>query len=264
MTAYSLVEIIMAFHLSYYVDSPISDRLGLMLVAPPGTLKSTLIKMCLEGIFSDALVLGDVNAQTLDRLQPAFANERYHTLALPDFEKVYERAQSTASNCEGIIKAMMAQGYSEASFDDHRMLGVTRAQIAIIGGIVPAIEKRKIADWIDNGFARRFLWCHFQFHNPRVLIEAIHDWKAIAFDNLVSTAMPLNKKLKMEITPQESNRLELLVREQYDVGMALLILKRIFMVLRWKFRKAGEEKRPMEIVTDFAQSLKKERAKLTL
>lgn len=264
MKAYSLVEVIMAFHLSFYVESPILDRLGLMLVAPPGTLKSTIIKMCLEGVFSDALVLGDVNAQTLDRLQPAFANERYHTLALPDFEKVYERAQSTSANCEGIIKAMIAQGYSEASFDEHRMLGVTRARVGVVSGIVPSVEKRRITEWIDNGFARRFLWSHFQFDNPRVLIEAIHEWKAIVFENLLSTAVPLNKKIKMDVTPLESNRLERLVTEQYDVAMALLILKRIYMVLRWKFRKDENGNKAMEIVTDFATSLKKERAKLTL
>lgn len=258
----SLVEVLIAFHLTSYVDSPMQDRGGIALVAPPGSLKSSVINSCYED-FSDTLALSDIDAKTLNALTPDFETGRYRTLALPDFEKIYQRNPATASNAEGILAALTAQGRTEASYDDHRTIGLSKARCAVVLGMVPVVVKKRVTEWIDNGFARRFLWVNFQLANPRAIVEAIHEWTRIEFENNVAISIPSKKGIpSIEITPAESRKLEKMIARQYDTAIPLLIMKRIYTVLRWKYK--DNPKRAMEVLVDFSQSLGRNRADLEI
>ena len=258
----SLLEVLAAFHLTSFVESPMKDRGGIAIVAPPGSLKSSIIISCL-GDYSDTLSLSDIDAKTLNALTPDFETGRYHTLALPDFEKIYQRNPATAANAEGVIAALVAQGRTEASYDDHRTLGLATARAAVVLGMVPSVVKRRVTEWLDNGFARRFLWVNFQLANSRAIVDAIHNWSRIQFDDNIAVQLPSKKGIpNMEVTPAESRRLEVMIKAQYDLSIPLLIMRRILVVLKWKYR--DDTKKPMMILSDFAESLGKNRAKLDI
>jgi hypothetical protein len=258
----SLLDVLAAFHLSSYVESPMADRGGIAIVAPPGSLKSSIIISCFED-YPDTLALSDIDAKTLNALTQDFETGRYHTLALPDFEKIYQRNPATASNAEGVIAALVAQGRTEASYDDHRTIGLMTARAAVCLGMVPSVVKSRITEWIENGFARRFLWVNYQLHNPRAITEAIHNWSRIEFSDNVAFTMPSKKGIpSMEVTPAESRKLEKFIKAQYDTSIPLLIMRRILVVLKWKYK--DEPRRPMEILLDFSESLGKNRARLEI
>src|ERR1017187_6088762 len=259
MKLHNLIEVLMAAHVSHIVDSPFPDRGGIMLVAPPGQWKSRCIG-CLES-YSDCMVLSDINAQALNALKPELESERYHTLAFPALEKIYERASATSANAEGTIKALVAEGMSEASFEDHRILGVTKARCMVIAGMVPSIVKNKISVWIENGFARRFIWASFQLADPRIIIEAIHKWERHEFDNMAMAKLPLKKlDLTRYVDERESRLLEYLIRAQYGQEIPLILMKKIYCVLKYKFK--DDPKLPKEIIEDFGTCLGRQKGKL--
>jgi hypothetical protein len=252
--------VVNAAHLSASVESPFTQRGGLMMVAPPGNFKSTLLKFTLEN-YPDAIVLSDINVQTLMPMRDEIAAGRYRTLGFPAFEKIYERQQATASNVEGIIKAMVDEGFSEASFQGHRMLGKFEARCCIIAAIIPSLYRDKFQKWHENGFSRRFLWCFYQLSDPNVLVSAIHEWKRIQFNEDETPVLPLSN-LPFTVTPEESRQILVLLKNQHGKELPFIMMKKILSVLKWRFKK--HPSRPMEIIRDFSESLGKTPVKLDI
>src|SRR5262245_60924782 len=160
MKIQSLLEVVTAAHLSTYVEADMTfpNRGGIMLVAPPSSLKSTIINQ-LE-VFPNAKVLSDVNVRQIMDIRDAIANNLYSTLALLEFGKIYQRQDVTSANVEGHIAAMVDEGFKHDAKTDHRL--VTRvAKCLVVGGMTQNLYKHKYSDWLNSGFARRFIWCHY-------------------------------------------------------------------------------------------------------
>lgn len=229
-----------------------------MFVAPPGQWKSTVIEVSTE-TYSDSITLSDVNVQTLNAMHDELG-QKINTLAFPAFEKIYERNPQTAANIEGHVKALVAEGLSLASFEDQRMPGSYKARALVIGGIPPVVHRERFARWRDNGFYRRFIWSFFHFKDPRVIIDAIHEWKKI--DLQFDIPVVPSRKLDLEITPAESEKLYRMLKYQGGEAIPLVLLKKMFCVLRWRYKK--EPERAMKIIEDFSTSLGKSPAELTI
>src|SRR6266571_2390627 len=115
----SFLECICATHLSSLVDSPFKSRGGLMIVGPPGVLKSTMVKILEE--YHDTTTASDMNNVTLSSLREGMAAGVLRTLMIPELRKLYQHHPSTSSNMEGTLQAMADEGFSQPSFRDSRM-----------------------------------------------------------------------------------------------------------------------------------------------
>lgn len=219
-----------------------------MIVAPPGTLKSTIIRLALED-YPDALLLSDMNVNTLTSLKNSLLDQRYVTLGFGEFEKLYQRNPATATNIEAHVKALIEEGFARASFEDQRM-PVMPARCAVIGGITPSLYARKFTQWQENGFARRFLFCSYTLANPEAIMEAISNWKAISFGK-VSTQIPVPKKISYSITRDENDILKRSIMSQPDRETPFVIVKKLFCVLKWRYNA----RRAMEIYQDFSECI---------
>jgi len=256
--ASSLIEVLSASHLSRFVNHSIySQRGGIFLVSPPGSLKSSLIRNALEG-FPDCLMVSDLNINTLTMLKSSFIDGRYTSMAFGEFEKLYQRNPATAANIEGHLKAMVEEGFGASSFEDQRMVTV-RARVLVIAGITPSCYSRMSQKWNENGFARRFLWCHYTLNDPHIIIEAIHKWKPLSFGKVIKE-MPGNEHIPYAITPKESSHLRDLMKYQISLETPYMLIKKIFCVLKWRHNS----KKAMAIIEDFAESLGTHGAKLML
>jgi len=263
MKASSLCEVIVAAHLSYYVDSvEFPERGGLMLISPPGNMKSTFIKVCLDPYSPKAQVLSDLNVETIGRMKNHIASGQITTLALPALEKIYERNPQTAKNVEGHIKGFVDEGFAGMSFSDHRMLGQILARCLVVGGVVHTVYEKRFTEWEDNGFARRFLWSSFQLTRPEVLTEAVHNWQRIEFHSRVPMAP--SGKIKMSVTKEESTELRRMLEQQNCAVTAFSLIKKILSVLKWKYNDRSDQKLPMIILRDFGTSLGRRMAQLDL
>lgn len=263
MKIVSLMEILVAAHLTAFVDAEeFPERGGLMLVGPPGNLKTTIIKQAMKPYQPEAAIMSDVNVETIGRMKPHIANGHIKTLALPAFEKIYERNPQTANNIEGHLKGMADEGFSNMSFQDQRMLGQIEARCLVIGGLVHTCYVKKFSNWEDNGFGRRFIWSSFQLRDSGILTRAIDDWKRLEFE----TRAPLRPqtRIKMTVTREESKIIRHLIQQQHCEATPYALMKKIMAVLKWKFHRRDEEKRPMQIMNDFGESLGQRMAKLEL
>lgn len=264
MKLLNLYRIIAAAHLTHSIDAvpdAFSQRGGIMLVAPPEQMKSTAIS-CLEE-YGDCLVLSDLNVQQLAKhLRDQISSGRYNTLALPAFEKLYKRDSDTASNLEAHLCAMTEEGFKHASFEDSRTF-MREAKCLVVGAVVESFYRKMYGAWIDSGFARRFLWCHFRLKDPDVLMRSIINWQPIVIgDNGHLPVLPYGK-IPWSVTSEELRVLAKLIFTQPGKTTPHILAAKILCVLKWYFRKhdnpAGEA---MNVFRDFAPCLNLKRGAL--
>lgn len=242
----SIIEILSAAHLTKFVNGEFNQRGGIFLVAPPGHLKSTIIDISLAE-FPDAIVLSDLNVQTLGFLKDAITGGRYSSLGFGEFEKIYERNPASAANLEGHLRAFIEEGFDRMSFQSPQMAGI-KARVFLAGGITPASYAKRFQSWLNSGFARRFLWFHYSLANPEALSEAIHRWKKLNFGR-ADTRIPLNQTIEYSISKADSLALSHLLDEQPAKETGYALLKKIYCVLKWRHNSS---KKALAIIRDCA------------
>jgi hypothetical protein len=265
MYAQDLIEVLCAAHLSYMVESPFPERGGIMLVGAPGVLKSTFLEE-LDNQYPDAISLTDLNVKSLTRFRDQISSGVYNTLVFPELAKLYERKDETAANLEGSLRAMVAEGFQAASFEDARVSRL-RARAMVMGAVTPAIRDRRFEQWEESGFNRRFLWSLLRLADPRILDQAVAEWQRIDFKiHRVPQLPPMKKHIPNFTTRQERERCRIIVKYQPG-GSAVQqtqLLVKILAVLKWWYREVEEPRDPMEVLEAFGESLGREGAELEL
>ena len=255
----SLIEIISAAHLSFYVESAFKERGGIMLVGPPASLKTAMSEVL--DCYPNAWVLSDLTVKQGARMREDIASGRISTIAFADYAKLYQRQSAGAANVEGFIRALTAEGFRRANWEEPTMT-VIPARALVIGCMTSSFYTQHWGSWKDDGFARRFLWSHFQLKDPNVIIEAIIKDVRLDFGgkNGFNPKLPTSKSIRGNITETESRLLLTFLRHQHGKEIGLILLKKILAALRWKFNR--EPERPMTIVQDFSRCLLREGAEL--
>lgn len=258
MKASDLIQVLCAAHLARHVESPFTDRGGIILLGPPGVLKSTFIDV-LDANYADVCQMSDVNAKSLVALRDNIAAGVISTLCLPEFGKIYERNEATASNVEGVIKALVAEGFQAASFEDQQVNRL-RARAMVIGAMTPAVHSRHSDSWRENGFTRRFLFPLIRLDNPGILIDAIMDWRLLDFDLPRIPRAPVGpRKIPMSVVKAERHQLVVWCKHQSygsnTIPVSLLV--KIMSVLRWWYATLRVPDNSMAVMERFAESLGK-------
>lgn len=256
----NLYRFMAAAHLTHAVDKvpkAFSQRGGVMLVAPPEQMKSTVVQ-CLDG-YGDCLVLTDLNVKQLVRyLRDEIASGRYNTVAMTAFEKLYARDSDTASNIEASLSAMMEEGFGHASFEDSRSF-VRTAKCLIVGALVEATYRSHISQWLESGFARRFVWIHFRLRNPSLITRSIIEWNPISVNNGGAglPTLPYGTGIPWSTTSSELERLHTFLKEQPGRSTPHILCGKILSVLKWNFRNEKEPSRmAWDVMRDVAESFK--------
>lgn len=218
-----------------------------------------MIEAALEE-YPNSLPAADINVNTFLKLRDDLQSNKYATIAFGEFEKLYQRNQNTAANIEGVIKACVEEGFVNGPFEDVRMGGV-KARVLIVGGMTPTFYAQKYDAWQKSGFARRFLWCKFSVKNPEMILEAIHEWKRIEMDG-IPRRHPGRSGIPFDVSEKESRWLMKFVREQPGDATPYVLLKKIYSVLKWKYK--ANPRRVREIFEDFSGSLFRDGTELTI
>lgn len=236
-----------------------------MLVAPPGQFKSVITKS-LDGWRPEALVLSDLTIKQLVDLRPRISAGNIRTLAFFEFPKLYARTATTAENIEAALHQMAEDGFRLANWEDQTLV-VAAAHALIVGAMPQVFYQRKWKNWLDSGFARRFLWCHFQLADPEIIIKAIHDWEPLDFGSFVYQTPQASIPFKVD--RDESYFVQTVLRRS-KVGVEaapFVLLKKIISVLKWRYRRHGEElaaHHARNIITDFSECISGDVAKLEI
>lgn len=253
----SLIEVVAAVHLAPKVSGEMSDeRGGLMLVAPPGQLKTTAIEYL--DIFPKTKLVSNVTTHALTQLRADFLSEEIITMGFPDYDMIYKRHGSVASQIEGTLMGLMGEGFRNPAFSDQRV-NVTKARCTIVSGITIKCYEKNISEWIDSGFARRFLWSRYVLKNPDVLEEAISKWKKYNLNGDFIMRIP-KTLIPYSLSEDEAKKVLYQLRHQVDRKLPYITAQRIISVLVWKHGKVPGWK----IWNDFAPSLGKEGCQIVL
>jgi hypothetical protein len=247
----TLVEMVSAAHLTPYVFGDVGEeRGGLMFVAPPGHLKTTAIETLEQ--FPRTLLVSNMTNGKLTDLRESFISGEIKTLGFPDFDMLYKRHGSVSSQLEGTIMGLMGEGFRNPPFKDQR-LTTMKARSTIIAGITVKCYEEHLPGWLDNGFARRFLWSQFKVKNPEALEEALVHFKKARLDGDFIFKIP-GSRIPYNLNENISRKILYHLRSQPDRKLPLIFAQRLVCVLVWKH---GPEQ-GWNIWQDFAPSLWKD------
>jgi hypothetical protein len=256
----TLVEVLTAAHLTYLVESPkeFSARGGMMFVAPVGHLKTVVVKT-LDLYQPHSQVHSDLTIRQLTNMREEVSQGKVRTVAFMEFPKLYSRNADTSSNTEGALQQMADEGFRHASFEDQSTV-VKEAHAFVVGAMPPRFYQRKWDEWRAGGFARRFLWCHFQLANPEVILDSIDRWNPLDLGNLM-LVVPAQGRIPFTVGQQESTFIREILKHtksSYE-AVPFLLLKKICAVLKWRYADLGTNTargKAIEILGDFGECLK--------
>lgn len=255
----TMLEVLCACHLSTYVQSDVKDCGGMMLIGDPATLRSTMLNV-MDRQYHNVLSLSDLNARSLAELRGPIANKTIRTLVLPELAKLYERGNpGTAEHVIGTLRALVAEGFRAASFEDARVNRVV-ARCVVMAALTPSLQMKHFKDWEESGFNRRFIWPVIALEEGEIIEESRVQRRLL--DVEISSYPPIpNSTIPDETTETERRTLRLLVKHQPggNHGMQLELMARTLAVLRWWYKKMNRPKdEAMARVREFSRSLGRE------
>lgn len=255
----TMLEVLCACHLSTYVQSDLKDCGGMMMIGDPATLRSTMLNV-MDRQYHNVLSLSDLNARSLAELRGAIASKQIRTLVLPELAKLYERGNpGTAEHVIGTLRALVAEGFQAASFEDARISRV-KARCVVMAALTPSLQARHYKDWEDSGFNRRFIWPVIALEQGEIIEESRVQRRLL--DVEISSYPPIpNATIPDKTTEAERRALRLLVKHQSggNHGMQLELMARMLAVLRWWYEKIDRPKdEAMARIREFARLLGRE------
>lgn len=259
MKASTCIEILCASHITAQVQSPWGERGAIILVAPPGQIKTTLLFTLKD--YHGVYLTSDLNVQMLGKIRDDIISERIKTIVIPDIQKLYERHSMVSSNIEGCLRAMVEEGFIATSFQDASAIS-RKAKALFLSASTPSFYESHLTAWRQTGFARRVLFSVYSLDDPLILIRAIEKWKRVEITNGLKWGFPV-EPIPYTLKQSEVKDISHWLRQQPDVT-PLILLQKIACVLRWRYKLLGVKDLTMHIMEDFSESLSGEGAKLIL
>lgn len=251
MRVNSLIEFLDCAVNTRWVEGPYEEQGGILICGPPGSFKTTIISTALDP-YPSTLVVSDLNVQQWLKLKDDFVTGRYSCLGFTDFEKLYQRHQAVAQNIEGIVRALVSEGFGTGPGGDQRMPRIV-ARALVVGGLTQNCLERNWDHWQKNGLLRRFILLVIGVKNPEAIVRAIRKWKKIEFGRV--TYRPANREIPMSIGKERTSQLESMMKTQSGFhGTGYVLLKKIAAVMEWKM--GG--KKTTELLNDLSPAFSKE------
>lgn len=257
------IEFLWAAALTYRVKSEFDDRGGIMIVAPPASLK-TAILAAVENSQFGIVGMSDITLKTLVEMRDQIASKKVHSLFFYDFQKVFERKVDTSANIIGSLRALMCEGFTTASWEKQGLL-TAKARALIIAATTPGMYRDHMEEWDKSGFSRRFIFSMYSLSNPDVVTNAIMKNQPVAMCGISNVNVPYNLSIPIGGKPGDEHDLrKLLQRGQRGEEIPLILLRKVLAVLRWKSRARKEKDFAIDVVREFGKSMKDGGAEIVL
>lgn len=268
----ALLDVITAAHFTHFVPSEFDERSGIILVSPPRQMKSECVSQ-LER-FNKAIVVSDLQSQGLEQVREDMCNGRYKTLGFTEMNKLYQRNPAVAANFEGVIAALVAEGWKGIAGRDPRAAN-DRARCLVVGGMTKAVYQHHITRWeSEGGFAQRFLWVTYKmsFDDLTRIGDAIETQKLIDFGS-EPWGEPRNGRIPFDLGDTDSEHADrkvirkMLGKQPGRDGIPFNLLLKIACVLRWhyeQFETTRGRNFHMQVLTEFESLLRHNYSFLTL
>jgi hypothetical protein len=257
-----MIEALCACHLAAYVPAPVEDRGGVMLVGPPGALKTTFLS-ALE-TYHNTLTASAINTQTLMRSQEDLCSGAIRSIIVPDINALYAGDPRTAARVESTLMQLAGEGTRGASWQDTRHQHFV-ARATIFGAMTSTHFERHAKSWEDSGFLRRFLWVRYTLADADVLMRALEHWNRAEFGAFAAPALPASNVIPDSLTQAERAAIRSWLKYQprpHEIQYTLLC--RAASALRWCYKTVKSKKNAMSTMKAFSMTLQRNAAIVSL
>jgi hypothetical protein len=265
VTVDTFMEVLCALHFAMLVPGPINDASGLMLVAPSGSLKTSLL-MTIPNLYPNSTVC-DSNWYygKLIKMKAVFYNRTARSIVIPELSSVYSGDPRTGGRMEQILQQMAGEGSMATNERDTRWERYEmRAQI--FAAMTPEFAAKKHPAW-EEGFHRRFLWAHIAMKNEEVLLDYLTNWRRAELEVSQPIVEPAQGTIPNVLTYEEKMQIRDMLESQKDFGpnhTRFVFLCRALSVLKWHYKRIGSKKLAIKTIEDFSVCLSKKAALLTI
>jgi hypothetical protein len=192
-------------------------------------------------------------------MKTSITSGEIRTLVFTDLQKLFERHSFTAGNLEGNIRALVDEGFQGAKFDSNQRVNRTIAKAGCIAALTNSFYDENADRWLDNGFARRFLWAFIKLSDPEILADAVADWEKLEFGNASIPPLPTSEVVPNSLSKTERKSLYECVKYQYGrQAIPYQLVCKIACVLRWYYQRIGKKENAVDIVKEFASCLSRD------
>lgn len=258
--AETLMEAICALHLASYVSGPTREYGGLMIMGPPGQLKTTLLDVLDD--YPNTITSSNLNTTTVLKLQGQFHNGSMRSLVLPDVQSMYAGDPRTAARLEQMLMQLAGEGNRGASWQDARFQRF-KSRCAIFGAMTQKLYEQMANRWEESGFLRRFLWAGISLKDPDVLMNAIEQWQRAEIGVISIPILPANSSIPDSLSAEERRQIRMWLKHQpppHEIQFSLLC--RATSALRWHYKAKGIKNNAMDTMREFAETLQKDSARV--
>jgi len=254
----TLIEAICAVHLSSYVGAPYKDRGGLMLVGPPGVLKTTLIDV-LDDNYHNALSVSNGFMGTMSKLQSSFYNGQVRSLCFPDIQSIYAGDPRTAGRIEQMMMQLSGEATRTIGGDQDSRYAKFKGYCTMFGCMTDHFFLQHVQKWENSGFLRRFLWCTYTLQDPEILMRAIINWTRADFGSTNVPELPANGFIPDSLTPNERRQIHSWLHHQpVPHELQFQVLCKAVSALRWHYQQTRDRRNAMDTIHEFAETLQED------
>jgi len=259
----AILETVCAIHLASFVTGPIPDRGGLMIVGPPGMLKSTAIDI-LDANYHNAVSVSNLNTTTLLQMQDQLQSGAVRSIVVPDLQALYAGDPRTVGRVEQAMMQLSAEGHRGASWQDPRFQRFT-SRCTLFSAMTSKFFEKHTAQWSDSGFLRRFLWCAYRLEDPDTLMKALLQWQRAELGSVVIPSTPASGEIPDLLTVADREQIRMWIKHQpgpHEIQFALLC--RAASVLTWHYKRRKIKRKAMTTLAEFSRTLHKDAALVRL
>ena len=260
----TLVEGICAIHLASYVAAPYKDRGGLMLVGPPGVLKTTLLDV-LDDNYHNALSISNAFMGTMAKLQSAFYNGQIRSLCFPDLQSIYAGDPRTSARIEQMMMQLAGEATRTIGGGEDSRFAKFKGYCTIFACMTDTFYAGHANKWEGSGFLRRFLWSSYTLDDPEILMRAITQWTRADLGSYRIPEIPTNVYIKDTLSISERKEVYTWLRHQpVPHEIQLQVMCKAVCALRWHYSQTGYKKDAMLTMHEFAETLQRDAALLVI
>ena len=260
LTSEIIIEALCACHLASYVTAPVLDRGGIMIVGPPGALKTTFLAVL--DSYHNTMVASALNTQTLMRAQQDLATGSIRSIVVPDLHAIYAGDPRTAARVESSLMQLAGEGLRGASWQDTRHQHFV-ARATVFGAMTATHFERHAKDWEESGFLRRFLWVRYQLLDAEILMNALERWERADFGAFAAPALPASGSIHDDLTSVERATIRGWLKHQprpHEIQYSLFC--RATAALRWCYKTVKSKRNAMDTMKAFSQTLQRDAAQV--
>jgi hypothetical protein len=252
------LEILCCLHLSSYVPSPIEDAGGFMLIAPSGSMKSSLLAIVNNLYPARCVIDSNWYYSKLLKMAPAFYNRSIRSIIIPELSSIYAGDPRTGARIEAMLQQMAGEGCFSTNEDDSRFQKY-EMRATVFGAMTPEFWSRKNKDtrW-QEGFHRRFIWGFLAPEDDDVLMDYLQAWRRAEIELSQPPQEPAQQFIPDTLTYEEKGILRKILKPQSNFGPSharFVVFCKAIAVLKWHYKRMKINKNAIETAKRFSLCL---------